>query len=210
MASRGNYKVGQKRLDNEAAILAAAQEEFADQGFNGASMSRIADQAGVPRTNVHYYFSSKEELYTRVLGEILDMWNETFPPITATENPAEAMTAYIAAKVDYSRSNPQASRVFASEVLRGAPVLRDYLRKHHRHWLRDTVQVLQSWIDAGRMDAVDPYHLMFLIWGATQHYADFQVQVESALSKRKLTRADYQTATDTITHIVLRGCGLRD
>ncbi len=210
MTGKARYRVGQIRIDNEAAILASAIREFAERGFSGASISRVAEGAGVARTNVHYYFNSKRELYARILTDIVEMWNQSFPAITAEDDPGEALEAYIRAKLAFSRSHPLSSKIFASEILRDAPVLKDYLDKNYRSWLRGKTVVIQSWIAQGKMDPVDPYYLIFLIWSSTQHYADFDFQVKTALGKNKLSEGDFQAIADNIVHIVLRGCGIRN
>jgi TetR/AcrR family transcriptional regulator len=202
------YKSGRIRVDNEAKILAAAELEFSERGFGGASMDRIATTAGIPRSNVHYYFNSKLELYIAVLTGVVDLWNQAFNQITPQDDPAVALAAYIAAKVQYSRSNPMASKIFASEIIHGAPNLSAYLNRDFRDWLGEKAGVIQSWIDSGKMDPVDPYYLIFLIWGATQHYADFEVQVSSVLGKKKLSKRDYDRVAANLTHIILKGCGI--
>ncbi|MCZ6828313.1 MAG: TetR/AcrR family transcriptional regulator [Gammaproteobacteria bacterium] len=210
MTGKVSYRIGQIRIDNEAAILAAAVREFAEHGFSGASISRVAEGAGVARTNVHYYFKSKEELYARILTDVVEMWNQSFPTITAEDDPGETLEAYIRAKLAFSRTNPLSSKIFASEILRGAPLLKDYLEKNYRSWLRGKTRVIQSWIAQGKMDPVDPYYLIFLIWSSTQHYADFDIQVKTALGKKKLSERDFQAIADNIVHIVLRGCGIKN
>ena len=209
MVSKGAYKVGKIRIDNEKAILVAAEKEFASRGFNGASMNRIAEGAGVARTNVHYYFKNKEELYGKVLTDVIQMWDYSFNQITANDDPAEALEAYIRAKVTYSKTNPLASKIFASEILHGAPVLSSYLKKDYRDWLRGKAEIMDSWIEQGKMDPVDPFYLIFMIWASTQHYADFEVQVKTVLGKRRLTAKDFDAVADTLTHIILKGCGIK-
>lgn len=202
------YKSGQIRLDNEAEILRAAEQEFADHGFKGASINSIARRAGLPRTNVHYYFNSKLDLYVAVLTGVIDLWNESFGKITPEDDPADALGAYIHSKVMYSQSHPQASKIFASEIIHGAPNLSRYLNKEFRIWFRQKAAVIQSWIDMGKMDEVDPYYLIFLIWGATQHYADFDAQVRAVLGKTRLTNKDYERISANLTRIILKGCGI--
>jgi TetR/AcrR family transcriptional regulator len=209
VVSKTNYKVGQIRLDNEAAIMAAAEREFAERGFAGASIARIAESAGVPRTNVHYYFQSKEDLYNKLLTDVVELWNQAFPQITPQDDPAEALTAYIHAKLTYSRTNPLASKIFANEILRGAPLLKNYLEDNYSVWLQGKVKVIRSWIKQGKMDPVDPLHLIFMIWSTTQHYADFDVQVKTALRKDEYSARDFEKITETVTHIILKGCGVR-
>lgn len=209
MTSKGSYKIGKIRKDNEKAILIAAEKEFAARGFTGASMSRIAQGAGVARTNVHYYFKNKEDLYANVLTDIIHMWDQSFNQITADDDPAAVLEAYIRAKVAYSKTNPLASKIFASEMLRGAPVLSNYLKKDYRDLMRSKAQIMKSWVVQGKMDPVDPFYLMFMIWGSTQHYADFEVQVKIVLGKPRLSAADFDQIADNLTHIILKGCGIK-
>jgi TetR/AcrR family transcriptional regulator len=209
VAGKGAYKIGKIRLDNERAILVAAEREFASRGFNGASMNRIAVGAGVPRTNVHYYFKNKEELYAKVLTDVIQMWDNSFNQITSEDDPAEALEAYIRAKVAYSRTNPLASKIFASEILHGAPVLSNYLKKDYRDWLRGKAEIMDSWVAQGKMDPIDPFYLIFMIWASTQHYADFEVQVKTVLGKQRLTATDFEIIANNLTHIILKGCGIK-
>lgn len=205
----GDYKTGKIRVNNEAAILAAAEQEFAARGFNGASINRIAEGAGVPRPNVHYYFKSKTDLYIKVLKNIVYLWNDWFNQISPDDDPATALGAYIHAKVMYSKTNPLASKIFASEILHGAPHLSNYLKTDFRLWLRQKAKVIDSWIEQGKMDPIEPFHLIFFIWASTQHYADFDIQVTSVLGKKKLTNNDFDAIAENLTHIVLKGCGIK-
>jgi TetR/AcrR family transcriptional regulator len=208
--SRPNtYRSGRIRMDNEQQILKAAEEEFASHGFKGVTMNSIAARAGIPRTNVHYYFKNKLELYVAVLTGVIDLWNEAFNQITPDDNPADALGAYIRAKVMYSKSNPQASKIFASEIIHGAPNLKDYLKKDFGVWLKQKADVIGTWASMGKMDPVDPFYLIFLIWGATQYYADFEVEVCTVLGKRKLSAQDYDNIAANLTHIILKGCGIK-
>lgn len=209
MASKGAYKVGKIRIDNEKAILDAAEKEFATRGFNGASMNRIAQGAKVPRTNVHYYFKNKEELYAKVLTDVIQMWDYSFNQITSDDDPAEALEGYIRAKVAYSKTSPLASKIFASEILHGAPVLSSYLKKDYREWLRGKAQIIDSWVEQGKMDPVDPFYLIFMIWASTQHYADFEVQVKTVLGKSRISAKEFDNIADNLTHIILKGCGIK-
>ena len=206
--SRNQYRVGQIRIDNEALILQAAEQEFARVGCSGTSISRIAQEAGVPRSNVHYYFSSKEALYQRLLTNVLDVWNRSFPYITPEDDPAQALGEYIRAKLDFSRNEPNASKIFANEILRGAPLLKAFLQENYSTWLKRKQDVIQQWIAQGKMDDIDPLNLLFMIWATTQHYADFDVQVKTALGRDDYTEEDFARITRTVKHIILKGCGL--
>jgi len=206
--SINNNHKGRVRQKNEARILAAAENEFLKFGFEGASIKRIAETAGLPRANIHYYFGSKSELYASLLRDIVNHWDQSIDTINADDDPAETLRAYIHAKVMAAKNNPAASRIFASEMIHGAPHLSQYLKTDFRISIEAKTSAIQAWIDQGKMDPVDPYHLLFMIWGATQHYADFGVQVLAALNKPILSDADFEDIANNITTIILKGCGI--
>lgn len=199
---------GRVRQKNEPVIIAAAEQEFLDYGFKGASMKRIAERANLPRPNIHYYFKNKLDLYGSVLKDIVELWNASFDLIKSEDDPYTALSAYIHAKVMFSKTNATASRIFASEIIHGAPYLSEYLNTDFRLWMKGKAEVIQSWIDQGKMTQVDPIHLLFLIWGATQHYADFGVQIRAAMGKETLSDEDFDNVADTMTKVILGGCGL--
>jgi len=200
---------GSKRLANEARILKAAEEVFATSGFSGARTAAIAKRAGVPKANLHYYFGTKEALYRRLLENLLEVWLGMGESIRPEADPAQAFAAYIAAKVEHSRRRPYASKVFANELLHGAPQLRAYFRHALRRWVAAKAKVIEGWVAAGRMAPIDTHHLFFTIWAMTQTYADFDVQVASVLGRKRLAPRDYQAATALVTRLVLRGAGLQ-
>jgi TetR/AcrR family transcriptional regulator len=196
------------RQTNEALILLAAEKVFARAGFAGATMAAIAEGSGLPKANLHYYFGSKDVLYRAVLARILNDWLLPTHGITRDAEPRAALEQYIRAKMELSAQRPDGSKVFANELLHGAPVVKALLTTELRQLVRDKAAVLQSWIDAGRMAPVDATHLFFTIWAATQTYADFDVQVCAVLGQESLKPKDFARATEHVVSLILRGCGL--
>ena len=199
---------GQIRRANEAAILTAAERVFAGAGFGGATMAAIAEASGLPKANLHYYFGSKQALYRGVLSRTLEDWLVPTHGITPEADPREAIETYIRAKMALSVQRPHASKVFANELLHGAPMLKSLLRTELRELVSVKAAVIDGWIRAGRMAPVDSVHLFFSIWAATQTYADFDVQVSAVLGRSELTAQDYARATEHVVSLILRGCGL--
>ena len=196
------------RQTNEALILDAAEKVFAGAGYGGATMAAIAQASGLPKANLHYYFGSKDVLYRQVLARILRDWLAPAEAITPEADPRTAIDAYIRAKMALSAQRPHASKVFANELLHGAPVVKTLLATELRDLVTAKAAVLQGWIDAGRMAPVNPVHLFFTLWAATQTYADFDVQVCAVLGRPELTAHDHRQATEHVVSLLLRGCGL--
>jgi TetR/AcrR family transcriptional regulator len=202
------YRPGRIRERNRGKILQAAEEEFALNGYKGATIQGIAERAGLPKSNVLYYFSNKKRMYSAMFDDILGRWNKVFSDISPEDDPAQALGSFIRTKVEMSRRYPLASRLFAMEIIQGAPFLMDHLRTNMREWVRGRAEVIQYWIDDGRMAQVDPVQLIFLIWSSTQHYADFQVQILMVENKAEYEQRDFDHAADFLTEVILRGCGL--
>lgn len=200
---------GQIRQANESAILRAAEHVFARAGFEGATMADIADEAGLPKANLHYYFGNKRELYGAVLDAVLHDWLAPMDAITEAADPAQALTVYITLKMTLVQERPDASRVFANELLHGAPVVGDTLRGELRELVGRKSAVIEAWIAQGRMAPIDSTHLFFSIWAATQTYADFDVQVRAVLGRSThQTSADQTRATAHVVQLILGACGL--
>ena len=207
-ASSPSSRTRKPRLANEAVIVDAAIDEFAKFGFEGSSMLGIARRAGLPRANIHYYFSNKAELYNRILMDILRAWNGAFDELDSEREPEVAIAEYVHAKVMYSRDHPKSSKIFASEIIHGAPNLRDYISLEYEQWLAGRIAVFQAWIDQGKINVIDPYVLVFLIWGSTQFYADFSIQIEKSGASKSFDEDYYDVLSKNLTSIVLKGIGL--
>lgn len=199
---------GRIRLSNEADILHAAEYVFARAGFVGATMGEIALRAQIPQSNLHYYFRTKRDIYRAVLANTLSLWLAEIDCIREDNDPRSALSDYIRAKMKLSASHPDASRVFANEILHGAAEIGDYLRADLRALVDAKARVIERWIADGRMAPVDPRHLFFTIWAATQTYADFEPQVCAVLGVKQLGSRQMASATTHLTNLLLRGCGL--
>jgi TetR/AcrR family transcriptional regulator len=199
---------GAKRVANEARILVAAEEIFAEAGYAAASMAAIAERAGLPKANLHYYFGTKEQLYRRLLDTIADSWQETMDLFLTATDPVEAFRHYIADKMEFSRRRPRASKIFANEILHGAPHFLARTQGPVRERFERHCAVIDGWARQGKIAPVDPRHLFFMLWATTQHYADFDIQVGILLGKETIEPEDYRAATEFITRMVLSTLGL--
>ena len=196
------------RKTRERVILEAAEKVFAEAGFGGATMQLIADMAGLPKANLHYYFPTKEALYRRVVQRIFDIWLEAADSFDQADGPAEGIGAYIDAKMEISRRHPAGSKVWASEVMHRAPVIQDYLETTLTDWTEGRMAVIQRWIDEGKMAPVNPRHLLYMLWATTQHYADFGHQIETLNGGAPLDDAGWAEAKKSVKDIILRGIGV--
>ena len=203
---RGVVRKSRTRAAQETAIVEAAERVFAGAGFGGATMAAIAKAAGLPKPNLHYYFGSKKALYRAVLERTLREWLEPADSIAAGAEPRAALERYIGEKMRQSFARPYASRVWANELLHGAPELRGTLVRTLRPLVRRKAAVIDRWIAEGRMAPVDSTHLFFTIWAATQTYADFEVQIRAVLGR--FDRAAQANSTRHVVSFILRGCGL--
>jgi len=167
--------------EKEACILEAALDVFSVNGFRGTTIDQIAEVAGMSKPNVLYYFRTKEAMHRALIQRVLDTWLDPLRAFDESGDPHSEIRSYLRRKLEMARDFPRESRLFANEVLQGAPHVEDELKGPLKQLVDEKAEVIRSWIRAGRMAACDPYHLIFSIWSTTQHYADFDVQVRAVL-----------------------------
>lgn len=194
------------RARNEAKILKSAVELFSRKGFDGTRIAEIAEASDLPKANVYYYFATKEAIYTKLIEGVLAGWDEALEYITPDREPREALSLYIAAKLDYSREHAFESRFFANEMLRGGRFLSRRQKQHMREITRERAQIIEGWMVEGKIVRVDPNHFLIMLWAATQFYADFATVAAVTLEKKHLTASDFETARATIVDIILNNC----
>lgn len=168
---------------NRALVLGAALEVFSREGFRGATLDAIAVEAGLSKPNLLYYFASKEDIHITLLEGLVDTWLAPLRTLDASGDPLEELLAYVRRKLQMSRDYPRESRLFAQEIVQGAPRMHAGLYSDLKTLVDDKAQVIQAWMDAGKIATSDPHHLIFSIWSLTQHYADFDVQVRAVLGE---------------------------
>ena len=195
----------ERRRRGEELILRIAEEVFANLGFQGATMTEIGKRAGLPKANIHYYFSSKAKLYQRVIDDVFTVWLEAANQFDDHDDPRKALTAYIGAKMELARSRPNGSKVWANEIIHGAPMIRDYLETHLLEWCVSREARIQSWIDRGMMRPVNPRYLLYMIWASTQHYADFGTQINVLNNGEPLSDRAFEQAKQTLIDVILNG-----
>ncbi|WP_432474215.1 TetR/AcrR family transcriptional regulator [Amphritea sp. HPY] len=197
------------RERNRELIIQAASEIFANRGYAATKTVDIASLAGLPKANVYYYFKTKENLYRSVLESVIEPLLQAYVPFYEHTDPAAALEQYIRAKIRISQQHPHASKVFASEIMHGAPHLPEDISLQMMEHTRQSSALIQSWIDQGLMAEVDPQHLLFTIWASTQTYADFDWQITQITGKEKMEQEDYDAAAELIVQLVLKGCEVR-
>ena len=196
-------------VEKKARILKAAEKVFAQQGLKGSRLFEIANEAGLPKANLLYYFQSKDDIYRAVCRDILETWLEALGEISAEDNPKKAIESYIKSKMDLSFSRPNASKVFALEIIAGAPVIGDYLEKDLKSWVDRQASVFKVWQSRGEMVSISPQHVFFMIWAVTQTYADFNTQITAVLGVKEIGAVDHVIAVETVTEIIITGLRMK-
>jgi TetR/AcrR family transcriptional regulator len=190
------------QAQNEELILKAALEAFSAYGFRGATVDQIAANCGLSKPNLLYYFRRKEDIYLAVLEHTLHDWLEPLRQLDPAGEPIAEITRYIRAKIRLSRDNPKASRLFANEILHGATAIGAYLKGPLKELVDEKSAIIRRWGAEGRLNPVDPHHLIFAIWATTQHYADFDAQVGAVTGNPAELMT---TAEETLTTLFVEG-----
>ncbi|QTN36870.1 TetR family transcriptional regulator C-terminal domain-containing protein [Cognatishimia activa] len=178
------------QLRNRSKILEAALDVFSTHGYRGSTLDQIAEAAGLSKPNILYYFDGKEEIFVTLLGSLVDQWIEPLRQIDPDGEPLEEIRRYVARKVQMSKDMERESRLFANEILQGAPRIGEHLSGDLQELFTRTTGILTAWMDQGKIAQVDPEHLLYSIWATTQHYADFRSQIDMLSGHGKIDSAD--------------------
>ena len=191
--------------EKEEKILQAALDVFSAYGFRGATIDQIAEAAGMSKPNLLYYFRTKEAIHRALLDRMLFTWLEPLRAFDAEGNPETEIRSYIRRKLEMARDFPRESRLFANEVLQGAPHILDMLKGPLKELVDEKAAVIRAWAKAGKIAKCDPYHLIFSIWSTTQHYADFDVQVRAVLGEEHAGPGRFEDAARFLEQLFIGG-----
>lgn len=169
----------QKR--NREVILDAALDVFSAHGFRGATLDQIAKAAGLSKPNLLYYFGSKEAIHIALLEGLMETWLAPLHELDPDGEPVEELVAYVLHKLQMARDFPRESRLFANEIVQGAPRIEAQIEGPLKTLVDEKARQIARWVEEGRLAPVDPHHLIFSVWATTQHYADFDAQVRGIL-----------------------------
>ena len=178
------------QVRNRKRIMDAALIVFSENGYRGATLDQIAAESGLSKPNILYYFEGKQNIHLALLSQLMSAWLAPLDALDPDGEPLEELLSYMQRKLAMSRQYPRESRLFANEILQGAPRITPHLQERLKPLFEDKAQVIQVWIDQGKLALVDPQHLLFSIWATTQHYADFETQINILLPKDTSVGAD--------------------
>lgn len=193
------------QTEKREVILEAALEVFSTNGFRGSTIDQIADAAGMSKPNLLYYFRSKEDIHETLLGRLLQTWLAPLRELDDVGDPLTEIRSYIRRKLEMARDFPRESRLFANEMLQGAPRAMQVLEGELRQLVDEKVDVFKGWMRTGRIARTDPYHLLFSIWATTQHYADFDVQVRAVLGPDRGGDGRFEDAARFLEQLFVEG-----
>lgn len=190
---------------NRRDILNAAMDVISKQGFEAATIQEISKRADISRSNIHYYFSTREELHREVLFYVIEVWDSLWVALDVDGSAEEQLTKYICAKLRASWEQPKLSRVFASEVFRGAPILQEHLKAATNGWFAEACAVVRNWMRRGELIDASPEHIFYAIWGATQYYADYRPFLLLMNDGKDMDEAQLTEAESTVCRMILGG-----
>lgn len=186
-------------------ILEAALDVFSAHGFRGSTIDQIAEAAGMSKPNLLYYFRSKADIHRALIQHVLDVWLAPLKELDAEGDPLTEIRSYIRRKIEMARDLPRESRLFANEILQGAPRVMPMLKGDLKDLVDEKAEIIRGWIRAGKIVEADPWHLIFSIWATTQHYADFDVQVRAVLGPDRGGEGRFEDAARFLEQLYIEG-----
>jgi len=202
--ARAAASKSQTRIQREKTevILTAALDVFSAYGYRGSTIDQIASRAGLSKPNLLYYFDGKHAIHKLLIERLLVTWLTPLEHLGEEGDPLEEIIGYVVRKLEMARDFPRESRLFANEILQGAPNITEQISGPLKDLVDAKANVIRNWSRAGLIAPVNPYHLIFSIWSATQHYADFDIQVSLILDDKVAT--NFEDASKHLTEMFTR------
>jgi TetR/AcrR family transcriptional regulator len=191
-------------------ILEAALDVFSAHGFRGSTIDQIAEAAGMSKPNLLYYFRSKEDIHETLIKRLLETWLAPLREMDEAGDPVTEIRSYIRRKLEMARDFPRESRLFANEIIQGAPRIMPMLEGELKPLVDEKAGIIKGWIRAGRIAPIDPWHLIFSIWATTQHYADFDVQVCAVLGPDRGGEGRFEDAARFLEQLYVEGLRVKE
>ncbi|MBL4731864.1 MAG: TetR family transcriptional regulator C-terminal domain-containing protein [Rhizobiaceae bacterium] len=191
--------------ENEEIILESALEIFSTNGFRGTTIDQIAAAAGMSKPNLLYYFRRKEDMHQALLDQLLTNWLAPLEEMDPEGEPLEEICKYIRRKLEMAEKYPRESRLFANEILQGAPHIKEQLEGALRELVDEKSKLIENWIEQKKLAPCDPRHVIFSIWATTQHYADFDVQICAILAEEERIKTRFEDAAKMLEGLYVNG-----
>lgn len=205
MDTNGGGKMTRIQRENRERILEAALDVFSTNGFRGSTIDQIAEAAGMSKPNLLYYFPAKEKIHETLIHRLLETWLEPLEMMSPDGDPMTEIRSYIRRKLEMARDLPRESRLFANEILQGAPRILPMIEDELKPLVDEKAEVIRGWMNEGKLRRTDPRHLIFSIWATTQHYADFDVQVRTVLGPERGAEGRFEDAARFLENLFVNG-----
>lgn len=158
-----------RRADTETRIFQAALRVFARKGKDGARLQEIADEAGIHRSLLHYYFRTKQHLYEAVAERLFTQFLAAMKTPAKSGSFADTLRAFIEHYVDSVREHPHAAMWMVAENMAGNPLLGELLARAfdtEGSPQRTMLEAIEGAVESGEIRAVDPRQLLLTVVSA--------------------------------------------
>jgi TetR/AcrR family transcriptional regulator len=120
-----------KQNDTEQLILKAARKVFIEKGLDGARMQEIADEAGINKALLHYYFRSKDKLFEMIFQEEIGKFFPKMVSLLASPelNLEDKIKLFVENYINIFINNPFLAPFVLREIHRNPETMHQYFVK---------------------------------------------------------------------------------
>lgn len=152
----------EKDTDTSEKILTAARKAFLTKGMSGARMQDIANEAGINKALLHYYFSSKDELFEKVFMEEANKFFPKINMIFESELPLfEKIEKFASEYIDEMQENPYLPMFIITQINQDTDkFLGKIMGKHNQPNPHSFLAQIEKEVKKGNIKPVSPVHLL--------------------------------------------------
>ncbi|MGC6417408.1 MAG: TetR/AcrR family transcriptional regulator [Bradymonadia bacterium] len=147
-------------------LIELARQVFASAGYAGASLSRIAEAAGIRKASLYHHFDTKEALYLAVMDDVIADLQGVFVEAVASQGDfVYRLDEAAQAAISYLARQPDAAKILLREMVDGGPFVQAHGAQAINFTLAVAAQFFEAGMDAGTFKRQDPLQLTLAISG---------------------------------------------
>ncbi len=207
----------EKHDTSKERIIEASWQEFVDRGYDGARMQRIADNAGVNKAMIYYYFSSKDVLFEQLLKTIFEKFFGNFLEQLYLEDMTleEILRSFVDKHIDFLQKNPILPKVIIRELHSYNPITSKITKKIFANMILGVIpqvdKKMKSAIAAGEIRNVSSMQTIWSVAGMNLFFFFMKPLLELVIEANELDEVEVlEERKKAIIDLLLYGLLPRD
>jgi TetR/AcrR family transcriptional regulator len=200
-----------KKTDARNRILDAARQEFAQNGFGGARVEKIASKAAINKAMIFYYFQTKEKLYKEIIGlAFSQLMPQVQKALLNSADPEHFLDKIPRIYIEFFKNNPFLLKIVAHGLLQNpeaiSSLIHDLMNMAPVSPQKLIQEIIRKWYEQGQISEPDPVHFVLNVIPLCLFSILGKPMVEAILDKKIVDNDEFlETRIHSISNLLKKG-----